>query len=113
MTTLDETLKELGMSNETTVDERKHHEDLIILSQSGLLQKIGIKKTESQLTEMKDTMKDAEIEKGYNEYQNRYTGCVLDDVVNNILCGYATICHCFAPATDRDKLAKSIKTISS
>ena len=103
---MNETLSKLGMLDETTEHDRnKHREDLIGLSQSGLLQKIGIKKTESQLIEMKD----AEIEKLYNEYQNKYTGCVSDDMVDNILYGYAAVCHCLAPATDKDKLAKELK----
>ena len=103
---MNETLSKLGMLDEKTEHDRnKHREDLIGLSQSGLLQKIGIKKTESQLIEMKD----AEIEKLDNEYQNKYTGCVSDDMVDNILYGYAAICHCLAPATDKDKLAKELK----
>ena len=103
---MDETLSKLGMLDETTEHDRnKHREDLIGLSQSGLLQKIGIKKTESQLIEMKDD----EIEKLYNEYQNKYTGCVSDDMVDNILYGYAAVCHCLVPTTDKDKLTKELR----
>ena len=79
-----------------------HRDTLVGLSQSGLLQKIGIRKTESQVV----SMTDSEVEKTFSEYQRRYTACVADDVVNNILYGYAAFCHWLFPATAKDRLAR-------
>jgi hypothetical protein len=107
---LDEALAELGLED---ADDKpsdacgsttgvEHRRALIGLSQSGLLQKIGIKNTESQLI----SMTDAEVAKVYSEYQRRYLLCVSDDVVDNILHGYAAFCQWLAPETEKEKLAK-------
>ncbi len=83
---------------------KQHRENLLGLARSGLLPKIGIKKTVPQL----ESMKDAEVESVYNEYQQRYTSCVADDLVKNLLYGYASICHWLSPGTDKEKLAKEL-----
>ena len=103
---LDEALAELGLGEDQAGDSvvLEHRDSLIGLAQSGLLHKIGIKKTESQLV----SMSDADVEKTYSEYQRRYTSCVSDDVVSNLLYGYASICHWLAPGTEKEKLAKEL-----
>ena len=103
---LDKALVEVGLGGgvqSSVVSE--HRRALIRLSQSGLLQKIGIKKTEAQLTSMADN----EVEKVYCEYQRKYTACVSDDIVSNILYGYASFCHWLVPETEKEKLAKELR----
>jgi hypothetical protein len=56
-------------------------------------------------------MTDAEVVKVYSEYQRRYTSCVSDDVVNNVLYGYAAFCQWLAPETEKEKLAKELREI--
>ena len=106
---LDGALADLGIGEVKPVVEEAaassgHRETLVGLSQSGLLQKIGIRKTESQVV----SMTDSEVEKTFSEYQRRYTACVADDVVNNILYGYAAFCHWLFPATAKDQLAREL-----
>jgi hypothetical protein len=94
------------LDDEDNPKEVSEHRDMLIgLSQSGLLQKIGVKKTESQLAMMPEN----EVEKVYCEYQRRYTACVSDDVVSNILYGYAAFCHWLSPRTEKEKLTKELK----
>ena len=104
---LDEALAELGLDDDDVkpAEANRHRETLIGLAQSGLLQKIGIRKTESEL----GSMTDADVDKVYNEYQRRYTACVSDDVVSNILYGYAAFCECLSPSTEKAKLADELK----
>lgn len=105
---LDEALADLGLDDDDDVkpsETNRHREILIGLSQSGLLQKIGIKKTESEL----GSMTDADVDKVFNEYQRRYTACVSDDVVNNILYGYAAFFKWLSPNTEKAKLADELK----
>ena len=104
---LEEAMAELGLADEEPsqrADNQEHKDTLIGLAQSGLLHKIGIKKTESQLA----SMSEADIEKTYIEYQRRYTSCVSDDMVNNILYGYASVCQWLAPGTEKEKLRKEL-----
>jgi hypothetical protein len=54
-------------------------------------------------------MINAEIAKIYSEYQRRYTSCVSDDVVNNILYGYSAFCQWLAPETEKEKLSKELR----
>jgi hypothetical protein len=54
---------------------------LIGLAQSGLLNKFGINKSESELKKMTPKA----VEKVWVEYENRYNACVSDDLISNML----------------------------
>ena len=80
---------------------------LIGLAQSGLLHKIGINKSESELKKMSSKT----IEKVWTEYENRYCACVSDDLVSNIIFGYSKVAKWLLPdRIDEEKLVSELKT---
>jgi hypothetical protein len=54
-------------------------------------------------------MTNPEVVKVYSECQRRYTSCASDDIVNNILYGYAAFCQWLALETGKEKLAKELR----
>ena len=101
LNTIDEDHSKKDKTDDQTAERRSN---LIMLCQCGLLEKIGIKKTETHLK----SAKDSEINKLFSEYQNRYTSYVNDELVNNFLFGYAKVCHFFCPRINEEKLGKEL-----
>ena len=111
MDNLDKVLSEHGIKKldepktehdqDQTAERRKN---LIELCQCGILQKIGIKKSESQLI----SAKDSKIDELFIEFQNRYTACVTDSLTENILFGYAKVCNYFYPKINDGQLAREL-----
>ena len=79
---------------------------LVGLAQSGLLHKIGINKSESELKKMTPKV----IEKVWAVYENRYCACVSDDLVSNIIFGYSKFAKWLMPdRIDEEKLVSELK----
>ena len=79
---------------------------LIGLAQSGLLHKIGINKSESELKKMTTKA----VEKVWAEYENRYNACVSDDLISNMLFGYSKFVKWLMPdRIDQEKLCAELK----
>ncbi len=107
----DQVLAQLGLGAEAVVEEdndvsevETHRQVLLGLAQSGLLLKLGIKRSESQLKKL--TPK--QIDELWTEYENRYSACVSDDLISNLLYAYSRVCKWLVPDVDAVQLSKEL-----
>lgn len=107
----DQVLSQLGLEDGDTTEPGKqetetedHRQMLIGLAQSGLLHKLGIKRSEAQL----QNLSSKQVEALWTEYENRYSASVSDDLIRNMLYAYSRFWQWLVPTVDANELTEEL-----
>ena len=80
-------------------------EELISLLHSGVLTKLKIRTSMETI----ENMDDIGISKLWNNYESRYSGCIADAAINNLIELYLMILTHFYPDRDKEGIRKDLQ----